>query len=148
MMTRKSLSAARRAALSILGLLAAPVRALARTLTLRPAQMRGILAVCILALMPLTCCWAAPTTAAQAQLAVQHWLALDPAPLGTALPQQIAAVTPYGPAAAPLYYAVALSPTGFVIVAGDDRLEPIVAFAPRGIYDPSTKNSAGYAGEP
>ena len=86
---------------------------------------------------------AAPTTAGDAQCIVQHWLAREATPLATALPQQVAGVTAYGNAAAPLYYAVALSPTGFVIVAGDDRIEPIIAFAPNGSYDPSTKNPLG-----
>ena len=107
-----------------------------------------LLVACLLALFRCCAGQAAPITAAQAQLVVQHWLALDPTPLGAALPHQVAGVTPYGEGAAPLYYAVALSPAGFVIVAGDDRLEPIIAFAPRGAYDPSPTDPAGRAGEP
>ena len=63
--------------------------------------------------------------------------------MGAALPQQIAGVTPYGNPSAPTYYAVALSPTGYVIVAGDDRIEPIIAFVPTGTYDPSPKQTMG-----
>ena len=86
---------------------------------------------------------AAPTTAGQAQIIVQHWLARDAAPLGAVLAQRVAGATPYGSAAVPLYYAVALSPAGYVIVAGDDRLEPIIAFVPRGSYNPSPAHPLG-----
>ena len=106
-------------------------------------RMRFLFAAFILTLLTGSSSWAVPITAAQAQLAVQHWLALDPAPLETALSQQLAGVTPYGNASSPLYYAVALSPSGFVLVAGDDRLEPIIAFAPRGVYDPATTTPLG-----
>ena len=86
---------------------------------------------------------AAPITAGQAQAVVQHWLAADPTPLAAVLPSQIAGVTAYGTAQAPAYFVVALSPTGYVIVAGDDRLEPIIAFAPKGIFDPSPARTMG-----
>jgi len=38
---------------------------------------------------------------------------------------------------------VYLDPEGFVIVAADDLIEPIIGFAPRGQFDPSTKNPLG-----
>ena len=38
------------------------------------------------------------------------------------------------------YYVVNLEPTGFVIVGGDDLLEPIIAFAPQGTFDPISQN--------
>ncbi len=86
---------------------------------------------------------AAPTSAEEAISIVQHWLVGDAIPLGTVLPHQVTGVTPYGNVAAPLYYAVALSPTGYVIVAGDDRIEPIIAFVPHGSYDPSPTCTMG-----
>ena len=78
---------------------------------------------------------AAPMSAAQARLSVQHWLSIDPAPLREAMSHQLGAVTPYcGSGSTPLYYVVALRPTGYVIVSAEDRLEPIIAFVPRGVY--------------
>ena len=102
-----------------------------------------LFAICLLIAVALSPGQTAPMTTAQAQLVVRHWLALDPVPLGTALPRQIAGVTPYGSTATPLYYAVALSPGGFVLVPGDDRLEPVIAFAPHGVYDPSENTPLG-----
>ena len=102
-----------------------------------------LLAAALLLCLPCARAQAAPISAAQAQAVVRHWLARDPLPLGAALSARLAAVTCFGQAAAPQYYAVALSPTGFVIVAGDDRVEPIIAFVPRGVYDPSPKNPLG-----
>ncbi len=106
-------------------------------------RLRCLLAALLLALLTLSSCRAAPISAAQARLVVQHWLALDATPLDTALSPRLAGVTPYGDAASPLYYAVTLSPSGFVLVAGDDCLEPIIAFAPRGVYDPSPTTPLG-----
>jgi hypothetical protein len=41
------------------------------------------------------------------------------------------------------YYVVYLDPAGFVIVAGDDLVEPIIGFAPAGRFDPSDANALG-----
>ena len=38
---------------------------------------------------------------------------------------------------------VNLQPGGFVIVSADDRIEPIIAFADDGIFDPSVDNPLG-----
>ena len=104
----------------------------------------GIFAALLLAMFTFApAVQAAPTTMAQASAVVQHWLAQDPAPLAAALPPQIAGVTAYGAALAPAYFVVALSPTGYVIVAGDDRIEPIIAFVPKGTFDPSPTRTMG-----
>jgi hypothetical protein len=42
-----------------------------------------------------------------------------------------------------IYYVVYLDPSGFVVVPADDRIEPIIAFVERGIYDPSPDNPLG-----
>lgn len=39
-----------------------------------------------------------------------------------------------------LYYVVHLEPTGYVVVPADDEVEPIVAFAGSGVFDPSPQN--------
>ena len=87
---------------------------------------------------------AAPTTPAQAKTVVQAWLGLNPTPLDTSLGALVQKVDTYNDAGgAPLYYVVSLNPSGFVVVAGDDQVEPIVAFAPEGTYDPSPDNHLG-----
>ncbi len=103
----------------------------------------------LLTLLVLTVCCAlvahaTPTTAVQAKVAVQQWLAQDPTPLLTAMSPTVANITTYcGNGTTPLYYAVALTPGGFVLVSADDQIEPIIAFSPSGSYDPSPKYTLG-----
>ena len=86
----------------------------------------------------------APTTAAQAKDAVIGWLKTDRSPLQTSLGQQVKRAETFSDAAGtPLYYVVYLVPEGFVIVSADDHVEPIIGFAPRGEFDPSTDNPLG-----
>ena len=42
-----------------------------------------------------------------------------------------------------LYHVVYLEPSGFAIVSGDDLVEPIIAFASRGLFNPSLDNPLG-----
>lgn len=87
---------------------------------------------------------AAPTTDIDARFAVQSWLRLDRTPLNTPLPATVAEVNTYSDKQnQPLYHVVALNPTGFVIVAGDDRVPPILGFVAEGTYDPSASNPVG-----
>ncbi|MEW6660265.1 MAG: C10 family peptidase [Thermodesulfobacteriota bacterium] len=88
--------------------------------------------------------WARPTTPSQARGVVKTWLSLDPRPLGVALGDQVAEVLAFpGDAAEPHYFVVYLDPGGFVVVPGDDLVEPIIAFIPRGRYDPSLDTPLG-----
>ncbi|MFW6164025.1 MAG: C10 family peptidase, partial [Planctomycetota bacterium] len=60
------------------------------------------------------------------------------------LPRRVGRVETYTDAeGAPVYHVVCLDPQGFVIVAGDDRVEPIVAFAPQGKFDPALDSPLG-----
>ncbi len=116
----------------------------ASSLISRPAlPLRQCLSWCLwllLALCSTSAVPAAPISAEQAGQVVHNWLANDPTPLHAAMSHTVAAVTPFGVAgAAPQYYVVSLRPAGFVIVAGDDLIEPIIAFAPCGQYDPSPR---------
>jgi len=87
---------------------------------------------------------AAPTTAIQAEKAVRGWLKVDMQPLGMSLGQQVMNVETFSDTnGQPIYYVVYLWPSGFVIVPADDLVEPIVAFADDGIYDPSPDNPLG-----
>ena len=86
---------------------------------------------------------AAPTTADQAQRVVQRWLARDSRPLGAVMGQQVKEVQAFQGQTGVAYYVVSLEPQGLVIVPGDDLVEPIIAFAPQGQYDPSSANPLG-----
>ena len=87
---------------------------------------------------------AAPVTSKQAAAVVTGWLSMNPAPLGETLGSSVQRVDTFNNAAGnPVYYVVCLEPSGFVIVAADDLVEPIVGFASAGQYDPSTDNPLG-----
>jgi len=88
--------------------------------------------------------WAKPTTFLQARRIVENWLALEARPMGVDLGRQVREVAVYrDPAGDPLYFIVYLNPQGFVVVPADDLVEPIIGFAPRGVYDPSDTNPLG-----
>jgi hypothetical protein len=87
---------------------------------------------------------AAPVTSKQAAAVVTGWLSLDPVPLGETLGGSVQRVDTFNDQAGnSVYYVVYLEPFGFVIVAADDLVEPIVGFASTGHYDPSTDNPLG-----
>lgn len=84
---------------------------------------------------------AAPTTRADAALVVRAWQKGRPRPLGTQLGTAVREIHTYSDHdGAPLYYVVSLDPSGFVVVPADDEVDPILAFAPTGTYDPSLAN--------
>lgn len=87
---------------------------------------------------------AEPTTPSQAQILVARWLAHDREPMGSSLGKCSRDVQTYLDAdGKPVYFVVRLQPSGFVIVSGDDMVEPIVGFSPEGDYDPSSDNPLG-----
>ena len=72
---------------------------------------------------------------------VTAWLQLDHNPLGEKLGGRIQRVEIITDSAGePLYYAANLEPDGFVIVSGDDLVEPIIAFGGHGRFDPASKS--------
>ncbi|MBN1763661.1 MAG: C10 family peptidase [Sedimentisphaerales bacterium] len=93
--------------------------------------------------LPASYGWAAPATAEQAEQVVAGWLNSSPQPLGTTYNQLITRIEAYPDNNQPLYYIVYIQPAGFVVVAADDRLEPIIAMVEYGIYDPSWQNPLG-----
>jgi len=105
------------------------------------------LAVLIFATLLIAGClaaFAAPVTSKQAAAAVTGWLNLDRTPLGETLGTSVRRVeTFYDQAGGPVYYIVYLDPSGFVVVAADDQVEPIVGFAALGQFDPSADNPLG-----
>lgn len=85
--------------------------------------------------------WAAPTTAEDAQMAVTGWLMLDPQPFGLPSNSHVSHVETFTDGIdTPLYYVVYLNPSGFVVVSADDSIEPIIAFAAEGVYQPTPED--------
>ncbi len=85
-----------------------------------------------------------PVSVQQAENAVISWLKANPSPLQTAMGQKITQAQTFTNAdGTTLYYVLSLAPDGFVIVAADDLVEPIVGFAPSGRFDPSPANPLG-----
>ena len=83
----------------------------------------------------------ATTTREDAALAMRGWQKVSPRPLGKALGTVVRDVRTYNDKRGePLYHVVSLLPSGFVVVPADDELDPILAFAPTGSYDPSLDN--------
>lgn len=88
--------------------------------------------------------WTDPVASESARMVVQGWLTINPCPLETRLGHTIDRVSVYPDSAGPAaWYVVDLRPAGFVIVPADDWLEPILAFAPRGRFDPSPRHPLG-----
>ena len=88
--------------------------------------------------------WALPTTADDAEKVVAGWLKADPQPLNMTLGKQVTSVETFtNDEGEPVYHIVDLHPSGFVIVAADDQVEPIIAFANDGAYDPTVGSPLG-----
>ena len=94
----------------------------------------------VLLLGPLSA-WARPTTEAEAQRSVAGWLALDSRPLRARMGAKPTQVKAFKDSAGNVdYFVVSLDGGGFAVVAGDDLVEPIIAFASQGIFDPNPQN--------
>lgn len=88
--------------------------------------------------------WAAPTSAENARKVVRGLLNLERQPLGTALGGSIENVDTYTDSVGdPMYYVVYLEPSGFVIVSGDNLVEPIIALSPGRDYEASNRHPLG-----
>lgn len=94
----------------------------------------------LLAALPLRVA-ARSTTAPEARQAVQTWLGQDPRPLGARLSQTLDKVEAFNEGTSEtVYYVASLAPEGFIVVAGDDLVEPIIAFSPIGHFNGKTPN--------
>ena len=103
-----------------------------------------VLAAILCLFLPYSSLWAAPTTAGDAETVVQGWLQLDPQPLGASLGQEVSRVQTFtNDQGDIIYYVVYLRPAGFVVVSADDLVEPIIAFAAEGMYDPAPESPLG-----
>jgi hypothetical protein len=109
------------------------------------AKIAGKLSILCLAfwLLP-TIVVAKPTTADQARRIVGGWLARYQRPLRTFLGQRVQEIHVFRDETGQIaYFVVYLDPEGFVIVPGDDLVEPIIAFAAKGRYNPSSSTPLG-----
>jgi len=85
--------------------------------------------------------YAKPAGLGEAGKAVQGWLRLDPTPLGTPLGRKIKSAEVFtDQTGEPSYYVLYLEPSGFVIVPADDEVEPVIAFASKGVYEVSDES--------
>ena len=115
-----------------------PVSRLPARLGIRGVDARGLLSA------PWQAATAAPVTSKQAAAVVTGWLSLDRTPLGETLGTSVQRVETFNDQSGnALYYVAYLDPSGFVIVAADDLVEPIVGFAGAGQFDPSENNPLG-----
>lgn len=95
-------------------------------------------------LVPTGILFADPVSAEQAETVVDGWLAGDTRPLGADMDRAIAEIQTFSnDSGTILYYVICLQGEGFVVVSGDDLIEPIIAFSPQGSYDPSPVNPLG-----
>jgi hypothetical protein len=102
-----------------------------------------IFLIFIMASIPATS-FAQPTSQEQAKKVVRVWLSLDKQPLDTSIGTNIKDVSTFNDDnAEPLYHIVNMEPQGFVIVAADDLVEPIIGFVQMGEYNPSLDNPLG-----
>jgi hypothetical protein len=94
----------------------------------------------VLLLGPLSA-WARPATGVEAQSSVAGWLAMDPNPLQARMGAKPTQVKAFKDSTGNIdYFVVSLEPSGFAVVAGDDLVEPIIAFASQGTFDPIPQN--------
>lgn len=87
---------------------------------------------------------ARPTSPEQALRVVQNWIAMDSQPLESVIATETDQVQTYhNDEGEVLYHIVSMDPEGFVIISGDDQVEPIIGFVPEGEYDASPDNPLG-----
>jgi hypothetical protein len=87
---------------------------------------------------------AEPVSKAKADKMVRGWLSGDSQPFGVSIGRQIQKIDSFTDSSGEiLYYVVYLEPDGFLIVAGDDDVEPIICFVQTGTFDPSDSNPLG-----
>ncbi|MHC4434403.1 MAG: Spi family protease inhibitor, partial [Planctomycetota bacterium] len=85
--------------------------------------------------------FAASKDPAEAEMVVKGWLRANPRPLDMVLSDRFKRIeTIRSDGGRAIGYVVQLRPEGFVVVSGDDLIEPIIAFAGDGGYDRSAGN--------
>jgi len=102
----------------------------------RSRRMIAVLAI-VASVLAVHSTLAVPAGAARARRAALGWLRTRPElmtfRLGRSIGQHHTVADSDG---TPLYHVVQLRPAGFILVAADDELEPIIAFSETGAFDP------------
>jgi hypothetical protein len=108
-------------------------------------KYKGIVPIAVLVMLQLCSnLRARSTTAYEAEMAVKGWLKIDPQPLETTIGREVMRIEPFtDDEGETIYYVVYLQPSGFVIVSGDDFIEPIICFADDGQYSSRPDNPLG-----
>ncbi|MBN1126393.1 MAG: C10 family peptidase [Sedimentisphaerales bacterium] len=74
-------------------------------------------------------------------LAAKGWLTIHPHPFENDIGYALRNIETFKKGQSdPLYYVVNLHPSGFIVVSGDKKIEPIISFANNGSYDDNPKN--------
>ena len=77
-------------------------------------------------------------------MVVAGWLKINVRPLGMALGRDVISIDTFTDENnQQAYYVVYLDRGGFVVVSADDLVEPIIAFAGDGVFEPSAENPLG-----
>ncbi|NLB60174.1 MAG: hypothetical protein GX806_03770, partial [Lentisphaerae bacterium] len=84
---------------------------------------------------------AASVSESMTHLLAQNWLDIEAWRLHKQLPTHIAGLRAFADAQGRILYRVAdLAPQGYIILATDDNIEPIIAFSDQGSYESSPQN--------
>ena len=106
--------------------------------TRMPAFGATTLVVCAMAFSSL---WAGPISEDQAGRLGQGWLWQCARPLGAVLGPRVESVETYhNEQGTALFHVISLEPQGYLVVAADDRIEPVVAFSSGRRFDASAEN--------
>jgi len=99
---------------------------------------------CVLFMGGLGGLWAAPTDPGQARSFVESWLNANRMPLGERMPLTVADVQPgKDDNGQTIFYVVSLVPEGYVVVAAEDRIQPVIAFSPSGSFEEAARGPLG-----
>ena len=119
-----------------------------KTISPVPGNLRSAGTILVVAswLLSIGVTWADPVNAQRGTAAVRGWLKVHGKPLGETLGGAVERVETFRDAAGgEAYHVVYLKPSGFVIVAADDLVEPVICFAPSGTFEASESNQIGRA---
>ena len=103
----------------------------------RSKRTLPVLFALVLAGLP---CFSAPVGQDRAVHAASRWLEYSPSPMGGQLGSLGAAVACANSSGEVRFYAINLSPVGYIVVSADDELEPILAFSSTGRFTAEAGN--------
>ena len=108
--------------------------------TSKTTYLRLVLAS-FLSFAPLPCLWASLVSQDEAIRMTAGWLNEGRQRLEHTMPTTIAGARTFTNASGQaIYYIVSLLPRGFIVVAANDGVEPVIAFSATGGFDPNAEN--------